>query len=114
MGQPDLTGVSNCLSSCWQEVSHLRILFHLGLQMNGQSLHVNLTHTVVQTKFMYQLMTDYLIHVYRKILCVLHCQTSTKTVMCCRRNCWIQIILYGRNVRRKNLTLEGGKITCNP
>jgi len=70
MGQPDLTGVSNCLSSCWQEVSHLLILFHLGLQMNGQSLHVNLTHIVVQTKFMYQLITDYLIHVYRKILYV--------------------------------------------
>jgi hypothetical protein len=71
MGQPDLTGVSNCLSSCWDEVSHyLPILFHLGLQVNGQSLRANLTHTVVQTEFIYQLMTDYLIHVYRKILCV--------------------------------------------
>jgi hypothetical protein len=48
----------------------LSILFHLGLQMNGQSLHINLTHTVVQIKFMYQLLTDYQIHVYRKILCV--------------------------------------------
>jgi len=37
--------------------------------MNGQSVHVNLTHTLLQTKFTYQLMSDYLIHVYRKILC---------------------------------------------
>jgi hypothetical protein len=49
------------------------ILFHIGLQMKGQSLHVNLTHTVAQTKFIYQLMTDYLIHIYRKtLMCVLH------------------------------------------
>jgi hypothetical protein len=68
MGQPDLTGLSKCLSLCWQEVS--LYLFHLGLQMKGQSLHANLTHTTVQTKFIYQLIRDYLIHVFRKILCV--------------------------------------------
>jgi len=38
--------------------------------MNGQTLHINITDIIVQAKFMYQLMTDYLIHVYRKILCV--------------------------------------------
>lgn len=80
MGQPDLTGLSNCLSSCWQEVSFY--LLHLGLQMKGQSLHVHLTHTTVQTKFIYQLMTDYLIHVYRKILCVRFIIKETRRHSC--------------------------------
>jgi hypothetical protein len=92
----------------------LSILFHVGLQMNRKSLHINLTHTVVQTKFMYQLLRDYQIHVYRKILmCVLHYKT-TQRQWYYWRNCWIQIILYGWTVRRGKLTLEGGEIVCNP
>jgi len=38
--------------------------------------------------------------IQKNLTCVLHYKTSTKAVMCCGRNCWIQIILYGQTVRR--------------